>query len=228
MVAVFTKLGMGGKFDGSELQALGRSARGGGCGRQRARLEELDRHGVARRWSVAVQKLRTQGVPVRASLKKLGQVTRIGHDRTICSPDPTVFGAKQSRSIPALVRSRLEVQELSAQAGSRSRSRIRSGKGPETFFHKDGIKSSTSASWSQVRGQGSRAPGACSRSSAARTPRWKRRFCVDRGHRGRHRIRSSTVCPTPDGGHTRTRIPQCARQGRSARTCKPTSSSPRG
>ncbi|MEM6295885.1 MAG: DNA topoisomerase IV subunit B, partial [Myxococcota bacterium] len=132
VVAVFTKLGAGGKFDGSNYKHSG-GLHGVGAAVANALSSELTvtvwRDGG--RW----QSYFEQGVPV-GKLKKLGKSR--GSGTTVhLRPDPSVF--KKVAFDPTLVRSRLEAKSY-LHKGLKINFIDPKAKGPETFFHKDGIK----------------------------------------------------------------------------------------
>ncbi len=132
VVAVFTKLGAGGKFDGSNYKHSG-GLHGVGAAVANALSSELSavvwRDGG--RWQANFER----GVPV-GKLKKLGKSR--GSGTTVhLRPDSSVF--KKNTFDPLLVRQRLEAKSY-LHKGLKIVFVDPKAKGPETFFHKDGIK----------------------------------------------------------------------------------------
>ena len=132
VVAVFTKLGAGGKFDDTSYRHSG-GLHGVGAAVANALSEELTvtvwREGG--RWEQKFQR----GVP-QGKLRKLGK-SRGSGTTVYLKPDPTVFGAKQLLD-PAVLRGRLEVKSY-LHKGLKITFVDPRAPGPETFFHAEGI-----------------------------------------------------------------------------------------
>ena len=132
VVAVFTKLGMGGKFDGSNYKHSG-GLHGVGAAVANALAAELEvtvwRDGG--RWQARFE----QGVPV-GKLAKLG-ASRGSGTTVHLRPDPEIF--KKVSFDPALVRARLESKSY-LHSGLKITFIDPNAKEPETFLHVDGIR----------------------------------------------------------------------------------------
>jgi DNA gyrase/topoisomerase IV subunit B len=132
VVAVFTKLGAGGKFDGSNYKHSG-GLHGVGAAVANALASSLDvtvwRDGG--RWKVSFER----GVQV-GKLKSLG-ASRGSGTTVHLRPDAEIF--KTVFFDPTLVRTRLESKSY-LHSGLRIIFVDPKAKGPETFFHEDGIK----------------------------------------------------------------------------------------
>jgi DNA gyrase/topoisomerase IV subunit B len=104
VVAVFTKLGAGGKFDGQSYKHSG-GLHGVGAAVANALSETLTakiwRDGSA--WEIGFQR----GVP--GKLKKLGNARGSGTS-VYLRPDPEMFGAKNAHFDPIVIRERLEAK----------------------------------------------------------------------------------------------------------------------
>jgi len=132
VVAVFTKLGMGGKFDSASYKHSG-GLHGVGAAVANALSERLDvtvwREGS--KWSIAFER----GVP-QGKLKKLGPAR--GSGSTIhLRPDPEMFDSKITMD-PTVLRERLEAKSY-LHKGLKIHFIDPKGSGPETFFHAEGI-----------------------------------------------------------------------------------------
>jgi len=132
VVAVFTKLGMGGKFDNASYKHSG-GLHGVGAAVANALSESLDvtvwRQGG--RWSVTF----VRGVP-QGKLNKLG-ASRGSGTTVHLRPDAEVFGAKQTMD-PIVIRERLEAKSY-LHKGLKIIFQDPKGTGPETFCHPEGI-----------------------------------------------------------------------------------------
>jgi len=189
VVAVFTKLGAGGKFDGSNYKHSG-GLHGVGAAVANALAEELEvtvwRDGG--RWQACFER----GVPV-GKLKKLGKAR--GSGTTVhLRPDPEMF--KKVAFDPTLVRSRLESKSY-LHSGLKIIFKDPKAKGPETFFHKDGIKEYL-GKLVAVRGKAAVHPGqfAIERSE---DPKMEATFCWTEATEDAIYSFVNGV-PTPDGG----------------------------
>jgi len=132
VVAVFTKLGLGGKFDGESYKHSG-GLHGVGAAVANALSESLDVTTWRQGGKFAASFRR--GVPV-GQLQKLGTARGSGtivHLR----PDAEVFGAKLSMD-PIVLRDRLEAKSY-LHRGLKIVFTDPKGSGPETFFHAEGI-----------------------------------------------------------------------------------------
>lgn len=132
VIAVFTKLGMGGKFDGASYKHSG-GLHGVGAAVANALSERLEvvvwREGG--KWSIVF----ARGVP-EGKLKKLGPAR--GSGTTVhLRPDPEVFGPKQTMDL-TVIRERLEAKSY-LHKGLKIHFIDPKGGEPETFFHAEGI-----------------------------------------------------------------------------------------
>ena len=132
VVAVFTKLGAGGKFDDASYKHSG-GLHGVGAAVANALSESLTvtvwRGGT--RWRVDFERGVQQG-----KLTKVGKAR--GSGTTVhLRPDPEVFGAKATLD-PIVLRERLEAKSY-LHKGLKIVFTDPKGQGPETFFHANGI-----------------------------------------------------------------------------------------
>jgi len=129
--AVFTKLGMGAKFDGGSYKHSG-GLHGVGAAVANALAESLTvtvwRDGG--RWKIEFER----GIPT-GRLRKLG-ASRGSGTSVYLRPDPTVF--KKSSLDPMVIRERLEAKSF-LHKGLKITFIDPKAQGPETFLHKDGI-----------------------------------------------------------------------------------------
>jgi DNA gyrase/topoisomerase IV subunit B len=132
VVAVFTKLGAGGKFDGQSYKHSG-GLHGVGAAVANALSETLTakiwRDGSA--WEIGFQR----GVP--GKLKKLGNARGSGTS-VYLRPDPEMFGAKNAHFDPIVIRERLEAKSYLHKGLKITFVDESTGK-TETLLHADGI-----------------------------------------------------------------------------------------
>ncbi len=189
VVAVFTKLGAGGKFDGSNYKHSG-GLHGVGAAVANALASSLRvtvwRNGG--RWQADFEK----GVPV-GKLKKLGKSRGSGTSVHL-RPDQTVF--KKASFDPSLVRSRLESKSY-LHRGLKIIFVDPKAKGPETFLHEEGIKEYL-GKLVAVRGKPAVHPGQFEL-SRTEEPKMEATFCWTEATED---VTYSFVngVPTPDGG----------------------------
>ncbi len=152
VIAVFTKLGAGGKFDGHSYKHSG-GLHGVGAAVANALSERLTvkvwRDGSA--WEAGF----LRGVP-DGKLKKLGNARGSG-TTVYLRPDPTIFGAKHANFDPAVVRERLEAKSYLHKGLKIVLTDDATGKS-ETLLHADGI-SEYLGKLVQVRGKPAVHPG---------------------------------------------------------------------
>jgi len=152
VVAVFTKLGAGGKFDGQSYKHSG-GLHGVGAAVANALSESLTakvwRDGSA--WEVAF----VRGVP-EGKIKKLGNARGSGTS-VYLRPDPEIFGAKNTQFDPAVLRERLEAKSYLHKGLKIAFTDESTGK-TETLFHAEGI-SEYLGKLVQVRGKPAVHPG---------------------------------------------------------------------
>jgi DNA gyrase/topoisomerase IV subunit B len=152
VVAVFTKLGAGGKFDGQSYKHSG-GLHGVGAAVANALSETLTvkvwRDGSA--WEVGF----LRGVP-DGKLKKLGNARGSG-TTVYLRPDPEMFGAKNTAFDPAVLRERLEAKSYLHKGLKIVFTDESTGK-TETLLHADGI-SEYLGKLVQVRGKPAVHPG---------------------------------------------------------------------
>ncbi len=152
VVAVFTKLGAGGKFDGESYKHSG-GLHGVGAAVANALSESLvvkvTRDGQA--WEAGFLK----GVP-DGKLKKLGNARGSGTS-VYLRPDPEIFGAKQTAFDPGVLRERLEAKSYLHKGLKIIFTDESTGK-TETLFHAEGI-SEYLGKLVQVRGKPAVHPG---------------------------------------------------------------------
>ena len=152
VVAVFTKLGAGGKFDGQSYKHSG-GLHGVGAAVANALAEVLTakvwRDGSM--WEVGF----VRGVP-EGKLKKLGNARGSGTS-VYLRPDPEIFGVKSTQFDPAVVRERLEAKSYLHKGLKIVFTDESTGK-TETLFHAEGI-SEYLGKLVQVRGKPSVHPG---------------------------------------------------------------------
>ncbi len=152
VVAVFTKLGAGGKFDGQSYKHSG-GLHGVGAAVANALAEVLTvkvwRDGST--WEVGF----VRGVP-EGKLKKLGN-SRGSGTSVYLRPDPEIFGVKSTQFDPAVVRERLEAKSYLHKGLKIIFTDESTGK-TETLFHAEGI-SEYLGKLVQVRGKPAVHPG---------------------------------------------------------------------
>ncbi len=152
VVAVFTKLGAGGKFDGQSYKHSG-GLHGVGAGGADALsgspAAKVWRDGSA--WEVAF----VRGVP-EGKIKKLGNARGSGTS-VYLRPDPEIFGAKNTQFDPAVLRERLEAKSYLHKGLKIAFTDESTGK-TETLFHAEGI-SEYLGKLVQVRGKPAVHPG---------------------------------------------------------------------
>jgi DNA gyrase/topoisomerase IV subunit B len=133
VVAVFTKLGAGGKFDGQSYKHSG-GLHGVGAAVANALSESLTakvwRDGAA--WEIGFER----GV-VQGKLKKLGNARGSGTS-VYLRPDPEIFGAKSAHFDPIVVRERLEAKSYLHKGLKIVFTDESTGKA-ETLLHAEGI-----------------------------------------------------------------------------------------
>lgn len=189
VVAVFTKLGAGGKFDGESYKHSG-GLHGVGAAVANA-LSESMRVIVWRdggRWQADFE----QGTPV-GKLKKLGKSR--GSGTTVhLRPDPEVF--KKVAFDPVLVRTRLESKSY-LHRGLKINYVDPKAPAPETFLHKEGIKEYL-GKLVAVRGKAAVHPGQFE-FARAEDPKMEATFCWTEATEDAIYSFVNGV-PTPDGG----------------------------
>lgn len=189
VVAVFTKLGAGGKFDGESYKHSG-GLHGVGAAVANA-LSKTMRVTVWRdggRWQADFE----QGTPV-GKLKKLGKSR--GSGTTVhLRPDPKVF--KKVAFDPVLVRTRLESKSY-LHRGLKINYVDPKAPAPETFLHKEGIKEYL-GKLVAVRGKAAVHPGQFE-FGRAEDPKMEATFCWTEATEDAIYSFVNGV-PTPDGG----------------------------